>query len=968
MALATPNKQMLEGNTNLPLILQYQLRHGDVYLNNYNGYERHHLDITECTITRYGNVNRDGPQTTAIRTGGPGAANLEAMPMPSDELTLIGTWMNLALIVVPGTAFHDALDDPGTPWWFRHAAELGYDMMSRGVAAVTMADLVDELAMETESEAWFLNSEKYRSGLRRAWAREQHKRERERGPLYVDQNMRMEAVAFAGNLVEYLRKSMLAQQYHDLNYYPPCWGHDGYDREQHVRRRGARDEDPSEPSSSSNSTGENDPPEDETRERSRSRTPAGQPSTANTGRTMEDGVRGGLSEARCHRPESEEEQEEPEPSDVAYLVQKKWLLKAKRPKTPYQTAKAIWKSARPEHRTSSTRTLAPAAPRSLLSRRCATAPWHRRPEDEEDTEEVAVEELESEEGLNDDTRGAEGAADGPEADTAEGLWLILLSLDPYGGSLSVPADLATMPMTLPTEIVENVRATLAEHTGEEIEEMRAALPNVLSAIREELTGLLDEAANSRSSSSRPTPMAEEPGVAEEEEEVSDLMQRTVTGMLRTSKRGQGIREDRLALHQELQDFPQGMAAHLARRLRQRLGKDSQAVEDWPAVEAVLAANSDYKEEGEEQAAQDEWIEKWTRRLIKVPRPGQAASSRDEVPIHPTPLNETQLYEDRQREEEAQEREDSELYEWHQQQLAAAEAKKEDELILQTHLGLSSRRPTKKVRLTVEITGRGIPHYSEFEIKEGEEMKLGVTLSAGAPGYYLNGVPISQADAREHLEKEEARLRANQPEQTQARYNMDDPATKEMYGRWCRGQATVDDVAKLGGRDMVTFFEAIKEIEAFHTLPDTMPPAADADPAQEIAGPTLASTIRQNYLGEHWKEILREQRFQESYRAWLTGTLGDDMIILRYGSGAMALYRLFLERGFRFVPGPVECGSDSNSEAETEEFQPGTTKPEEPGADDAETLILEGGLTGEWQQDRDGDRTHSDTDEANSRRV
>ena len=140
--------------------------------------------------------------------------------------------------------------------------------------------------------------------------------------------------------------------------------------------------------------------------------------------------------------------------------------------------------------------------------------------------------------------------------------------------------------------------------------MKAALPNVLDSIREKLVGLIDEAVRSRSSSSRPTAMDAETAETEREEDTTHLMQRTATGMLRTSKQGQGIREDKLALHQELQDFPPGTASHLARRLRRRLEMEMQKVDDWAAVDAVLAANL--------QAAQTEWVDKWAQRLIWRP--------------------------------------------------------------------------------------------------------------------------------------------------------------------------------------------------------------------------------------------------------------------------------------------------------------------------------------------------------------
>ncbi|CAE7202311.1 unnamed protein product [Symbiodinium microadriaticum] len=782
----------------------------------------------------------------------------------SDETAFMGMSAYLLMGKVSVLAFHDVLDDPGTPGWFRTAAELGYDMMSRGADAETLADLMDDVALRQEGETWFLRAEKYRSGLRRLWAREKYKRERERGPMHIDPAVQREVPEFATSLIGYLRRSMLAQEFNDLQYYPPCWGHDVYDR------ASPQGDGLDTPSCSGSSSGTNTPPE----------------------------VR--AADARGHVSDPTETDPAEEDTDAAILVQKKWLLK-----------------------------------------------------DEDESDEIVVEvpDEEAERPGGATTATPEDTIEGPEADAAEGLWLILLGLDPYGGSLSVPADLTTMPMTLPTEIVENVRATLSEHTAEEVEEMRAALPNVLAAIKEELLGLLDEAARARSSSSRPTPVDTEPPEAMNEGDENQLMQRTVTGMLRTSKRGQGIREDKLALHQELQDFPQGTASSLARRLRRRLQGETHHIEDWVTIEAVLAANSETKEacpEGEEEAAQEEWVEKWLRRLAR-PRHGQPASSTDVVHVNTAPLNDTQLYEDREKEENAQETADIALYEWHQQQVKAAQAKMDDEVTLQANLGLSTRRPAKKVRLTVQIEREGTKHYSEFEINAGEEIKLGISLSEGAPGHYLHGQPVSSAEAREHLQKEESRLRAGGSTPPRTSYSMEDPATRDMYTRWLGGQATAEQVADLGGVDMVKFFEAVREIEDIQTLPDTAPPAEGQGLGPDREGPTLAHIIRLNYLGEQWKTQLANTKFQETYRAWLAGTVGDDMVVLLYGNGVMALYRLLLERGYRHIPQPTDCGSDSNSDTETVPFQPappaGMAR-EECGPDDADTLILGEGPSGE----------------------
>ena len=788
-----------------------------------------------------------------------------------------------------------------------------------------MADSVDKLAMQMQGENWFYQSEKWRSGLRRLWDREQYKRERENGPLWIRPEVHSELEAFAGHLVEYLRRSMLAQYYNDMNYYPPCWGHDAYDQPASDSPAESSGSETASETSTCESAGRTCPGTSRPREPSRSRTPT-----------------------RRTKDADKMNEDKTDETDDLNLVQKKWLLKARKPKTPYQSSKMIWQSARPEHRTASTRALRPSAPRSLLARRCASAPWRHTAEEEADTEDVEVEVVEERGRASTRDAAPEAEMAEQEADTAEGLWLILLGLDPYGGALNVPADLTEMPMTLPTEIVNNVRETLSEHTAEEVEEMRAALPNVMDSIREELVGLLDEAAQTRGSSSRPTTMETEAVEVEpDEEEVTQLMQRTVTGMLRTSKQGQGIREDKLALHQELQDFPPGTASHLARRLRARLTVEPQRIDDWLAIEAVLAANAEPKATcpmGEEMAAHSEWIDRWVQRLLRRPRAGQASSSTEGAPLVTVPGNETQLYEDREKEEGAQEQADMELYAWHQKKKAeeeAAEAKVADEVTMQAHLGMSTRRPRKKVRLTVSVQQGHAEHYSEFEVHEGEEIKLGISMTESAPGHYLGGKPISSTEAKEHLLKEEERLRAGRRMRASTTFNMDDPATNSLYQKWIRGQVHADEVAAFGGHDLVKFYEAIRDIEKADVLPATQ--METYEPLQGGQGQgqqTLANTIRYNYLGESWKHIMAEQGFRSAYKEWMEGGIGDDMVVLKYGDGAVALFRFLLEHGHKYVPSPLECGSDTDSD--TIPFQP--TAPV--GPDEQETLILSGSYGGE----------------------
>ncbi|OLP93736.1 hypothetical protein AK812_SmicGene24348 [Symbiodinium microadriaticum] len=339
------------------------------YQNTYFAFEQHLRSIVSGQELTY--LMEEGTYKNACN-----ANKLSPRCHRFDQVTFLGVYTYIVHAGIAATAFHDVLDDPGTPGWFRTAAELGYEMMSRGADAETLVTP---------------------SMKRTLWAREKYKREREHGPMQVDQSTQGEIPEFTNNLVDYIRRCMLAQQFNELQYYPPCWGHDAYDQSNRGRW-GTNEDDGSSTSSSSCALTHSSPSEDAARARSRSRTPARQMSAST------------MAEEKGDKGASED-------TELTNLVQKKWLLKARRPKSQYQTAKMIWQSARPEYRTTSTRTLDPTAPRSLLARRCSSAPWHRTDEEME-TEEVIVEVPDEDTGGTSGATSsvtATGVAEGPEA-------------------------------------------------------------------------------------------------------------------------------------------------------------------------------------------------------------------------------------------------------------------------------------------------------------------------------------------------------------------------------------------------------------------------------------------------------------------------------------------------------------------------------------------------------------------------
>ena len=256
-------------------------------------------------------------------------------------------------------------------------------------------------------------------------------------------------------------------------------------------------------------------------------------------------------------------------SDATSLVAKKWILKPRKVKQAYETSKQIWRSARPDRRTVETRRLEPrATPRSLLSRRCSSAPWAM----EEVEMEAELPEVEPHQTAPLPDHGGEAQL---ETESAHRLWLVLLGLVPDGDTLGI-TDLDSLPMTLPPDIVGNIRETLSDQSAAELEELRAAVPEVLERISEEVLGLLDEASGSSSSAARPSDTRErtEEEPAEEEADnidLTNLMQRTLTGVMKHGSRKAA--DDHVQLHQELQGMTASRASTMARRLQKALGSN-----------------------------------------------------------------------------------------------------------------------------------------------------------------------------------------------------------------------------------------------------------------------------------------------------------------------------------------------------------------------------------------------------------
>ena len=109
-------------------------------------------------------------------------------------------------------------------------------------------------------------------------------------------------------------------------------------------------------------------------------------------------------------------------------------------------------------------------------------------------------------------------------------------------------------------------------------------------------------------------------------EETDLMQRSVTGMLASHKSHDLVR----TLHQELAERSDEEATTMATRLMRAIQAKATEIEEWESVQAVLVANTGKKGTswcGEMQSEQEAWVTKWMSRLLKRDLPRGSGRTR-----------------------------------------------------------------------------------------------------------------------------------------------------------------------------------------------------------------------------------------------------------------------------------------------------------------------------------------------------
>ena len=376
--------------------------------------------------------------------------------------------------------------------------------------------------------------------------------------------------------------------------------------------------------------------------------------------------------------------------------------------------------------------------------------------------------------------------------------------------------------------------------------------------------------------------------AGKENEESSLMQRTLPGLLSNAARGEVTHAQEL--NDELVRLTEEEATTLAMKLTRAVTPYQTAVSQWGDIRAVLVAHTGRKGAihcGARLAEQEQWVSRWFDKLVKPKREPsnhtgeERASSSHEAADRPPHENEEPLEDQEDRLLETQRKEDEALFDWHQQELAR-EAQIQDRAALSAHMGWSHRPPTKRLRVTMEVSTRTGNKYSEVEVGPGDSVnvKLSVGMVDHGHEYLKHGKRQDPRTAMEELREEEERIArgavpAEDVSAGPVAFSTNDPVVRPLYEAWWQGRMDFAELQNKAGKDIAAFVVEAAEI-------------ADLD--LETA-PDISTQYREEWQkGRPVGELLQMVACQRDYQRWLEGDLRQDDVVNKWGGDVLRTYQ------------------------------------------------------------------------------
>ena len=299
--------------------------------------------------------------------------------------------------------------------------------------------------------------------------------------------------------------------------------------------------------------------------------------------------------------------------------------------------------------------------------------------------------------------------------------------------------------------------------------------------------------------------------------------------------------------------------------------------------------------GEKLSAQEEWVTKWMTRLLQEGQgPGhqrttEVSSSSSDRPTLLLQGEEEDPETQQARLEELQNLHDAELFEWHEaqrqqeEQNKAREARCRDEATLQAHQGWSSRPPSKRLRLMLDVRTSSSSRYSEVEVKPGETVTLNIQAVMVDHGdeLYRDGNKVNLRDGMQALREEEERLMRGTPQthpsapaEERGGWSTNNAEIRPHYEAWKEGRVDFRQLQDAVGPDRAMFIVSAAEVAGLDL--DTLP---DVDTANREAWQD----------GRPADALLDTPACKADYGRWSTGDLRTADLIDKWGGD---VYRIF----------------------------------------------------------------------------
>ena len=389
-------------------------------------------------------------------------------------------------------------------------------------------------------------------------------------------------------------------------------------------------------------------------------------------------------------------------------------------------------------------------------------------------------------------------------------WQALFEMNPNEGIAEEELPL------LPQHVGDNIVETLVDKPLGDHNTMVDAFPSFMGRLQQDAARAMMRARVLRDRLSIPGSSSDKPHDRDtehdkdEEDEDSIYMQ---TSLDFTAAQDPNAGPLLAKLQKAFNDLDPQTASSRAIRLASRLQEhDGFLAVERQAIEALLVSfstDTPPAPQGEASILEFCWVGTWWRRLTGQPEPDA-----DEVDAN------LQAYEDAvnmeaaaRQAEEAQEAAAEQLYlrgleeavECHQEQVKAEANQQDDDAILRQAMGLAWEPPKKRLCLGVCVTDGQLTKAWDWELDGGAEVQIHIKATkTTSPGRWLrNGRPMRDHEVPHELREDVHRKPAvRKPPQV---FDMNQPATKELYKRWKQGAVSNQSVVAASCPDMLAFF-------------------------------------------------------------------------------------------------------------------------------------------------------------------